>query len=356
MRSARIRADILREPAALAALLDRYAGPDGPLAGVTLAGARPVLLLGMGSSQFAAQTAAALLRVAGVDAHVELASAARPFPPSADTLAIGISASGGSAETVEALARHQASARRSRYELPRARAGHAADAALPCWPARRGGIACRSSRPPSRVLTCWPASPARRAAAGGGAAQALVDGRAAWLDELLEVGDGPVDAIAPYERFPALQSALMFREAPRMRPTGCETGDWLHVDLYLTRHPGYRALLFTGSRYDAEVMDVGARAGVDDRGRGQDDRGGRPARSRAGRPPGGGAGRDDGCRARGVRALASSARVLGGETRELAALREAAQRAGLDLADPLGREAELLADLLQRRGSSPSRP
>ena len=88
------------------------------------------------------------------------------------------------------------------------------------------------------------------------AAQAIVDGRAAWLDELLEiVGDGPVYTIAPYERLSsALQSALMFREAPRIAADGCETGDWLHVDLYLTKHPGYRALLFTGSRYDPEVM------------------------------------------------------------------------------------------------------
>ena len=64
------QADILREPAALAALLDRYAETGGPLAGVSLDGARRVLLLGMGSSQFAAQTAAALLRSRGVDAHV----------------------------------------------------------------------------------------------------------------------------------------------------------------------------------------------------------------------------------------------------------------------------------------------
>ena len=53
------------------------------------------------------------------------------------------------------------------------------------------------------------------------------------------VVDGPVYTIAPYERLSsALQSALMFREAPRIAADGCETGDWLHVDLYLTKHPG----------------------------------------------------------------------------------------------------------------------
>jgi hypothetical protein len=67
-----------------------------------------------------------------------------------------------------------------------------------------------------------------------------------------------VYAIAPYERLSsALQSALMFREAPRIPADGCETGDWLHVDLYLTKFPPYRALLFTGSRYDPDVMTWG---------------------------------------------------------------------------------------------------
>ncbi len=47
----------------------------------------------------------------------------------------------------------------------------------------------------------------------------------------------------------------MLREAPRVRAAGCETGDWLHVDVYLSRHPGYRALLLAGSPYDAGVMD-----------------------------------------------------------------------------------------------------
>jgi hypothetical protein len=34
-----------------------------------------------------------------------------------------------------------------------------------------------------------------------------------------------------------------------------ETGDWLHVDVYLSKHAGYRALLFGGSRFDAGVME-----------------------------------------------------------------------------------------------------
>ena len=45
----------------------------------------------------------------------------------------------------------------------------------------------------------------------------------------------------------------MLREAPRIVADACETGDWLHVDVYLTKRPGYVLLLLAGSRYDAEV-------------------------------------------------------------------------------------------------------
>ena len=46
----------------------------------------------------------------------------------------------------------------------------------------------------------------------------------------------------------------MFREGPRLRADACETGDWLHVDVYLTKPLDYRAVVFTGSRFDADVM------------------------------------------------------------------------------------------------------
>ena len=46
----------------------------------------------------------------------------------------------------------------------------------------------------------------------------------------------------------------MFREGPRRPATACETGDWSHVDVYLTKTLDYRALLFPGSRYDAPAL------------------------------------------------------------------------------------------------------
>ena len=46
----------------------------------------------------------------------------------------------------------------------------------------------------------------------------------------------------------------MVREGPRQLAVGCETGDWSHVDVYLTKSLDYRALLFTGSRYDKNAV------------------------------------------------------------------------------------------------------
>ena len=50
--------------------------------------------------------------------------------------------------------------------------------------------------------------------------------------------------IAPAERIgTALQGALMVREGPRRGSDAGETGDWSHVDVYLTKTMDYRALL-----------------------------------------------------------------------------------------------------------------
>jgi hypothetical protein len=87
---------------------------------------------------------------------------------------------------------------------------------------------------------------------------ALLEARGAWLEPLVATLEGAhaVYTIAPPEReASSLQAALMFREGPRVAADGCETGDWLHVDVYLSKHPGYRALLFPGSRFDPGVME-----------------------------------------------------------------------------------------------------
>jgi glutamine---fructose-6-phosphate transaminase (isomerizing) len=52
----------------------------------------------------------------------------------------------------------------------------------------------------------------------------------------------------------AQQSALMVREGPRRPAVACETGDWNHVDVYLTASSDYRLLLLAGARADAELL------------------------------------------------------------------------------------------------------
>jgi glucosamine 6-phosphate synthetase-like amidotransferase/phosphosugar isomerase protein len=251
-------ADILAEPAALAALLDTYTA-EQPHADIDLLGARRVVLLGMGSSYFAAHAAAVALRARGVDAHVELASAATPMPPSADTIAIGISASGGSEETVEALRRHHGTSRTVAItNAPESAIAEGADVVLPllCGD-EAGGIACRSYLLTHAVLQllCGTDPAAIRAAIP--ALEGIIGTTDVWLDPLVTLlDDGPAYVIAPWERLSsALQGALMLREAPRIPADACETGDWLHVDVYLSKHPNYRALLLRGSRYDDGVLD-----------------------------------------------------------------------------------------------------
>ena len=42
---------------------------------------------------------------------------------------------------------------------------------------------------------------------------------------------------------------------------GSETGDWSHVDVYLTKTLDYRALLFAGSAWDDQALDWMAQRG-----------------------------------------------------------------------------------------------
>jgi fructoselysine-6-P-deglycase FrlB-like protein len=140
----------------------------------------------------------------------------------------------------------------------------AADLTLPLLVGpEEGGVTCVSFQATLAVLlllcgrlTGKPGVDALRPAVA--ATAALRKERDSWLDHLVElVRDAhTVYTIAPEERISsALQSALMLREGPRIAADACETGDWLHVDVYLSKHPGYTALLFPGSRYDAGVME-----------------------------------------------------------------------------------------------------
>jgi glucosamine--fructose-6-phosphate aminotransferase (isomerizing) len=231
--------------------------------------ARRVLFLGMGSSRFAALDAATLLRSHGVDAAAEIASTGLPQPAADDTLVLAISATGGSAETVTAMRRHLGTSMvvglTARPDSPIAQE---ADLAVPIAGDGRSGVACASYRSTVALLqqVCGlfvpgPEPGTLERAAETAATELAQSGE--WLPQAVELlAPGPVHVLAPAERRGSgEQSALMLREVPRIPAYACETGDWSHVDVYLTKRPGYRALLLSGSRYETEVMEWAAERG-----------------------------------------------------------------------------------------------
>ncbi|GAA0928195.1 SIS domain-containing protein [Nonomuraea longicatena] len=227
-----------------------------------------VLFLGMGSSRYAAAVAARRLRALGVNAVAEYGSAAASYPASPDLLVVPISATGGSVETLEAVAAYTGTAAyvAALTNTPGSKISDRADTVVPMLAGEeRGGVACRTFQHTIVHLLSLeehfsgagrdlPALALRAAEASAD----LLDRRAEWLPTALELLDGPhgVYTIAPAERLSsAQQSALMFREGPRRPADASESGDWSHVDVYLTKTLDYRALLFPGSAYDAQAMD-----------------------------------------------------------------------------------------------------
>jgi len=257
-------ADLERKPAALAELAEALSDP-GYLASIP-PHPRRVILTGMGSSRYAAEVSAARLRAAGIDAVAELASAATSWPSGPGVLVLAISATGRSMETLSALERHRGSRVVALTERPGSAIAMAADGVIPLHAgAEVSGVACRTFQHTLLVLRAIEArltgvahDTTRLCARVAAATSDLLDRRDDWLPAVADALDGPagVYVLAPAERWSsAAQSALMVREGPRRPATGCETGDWSHVDVYLTRTLDYRALLFAGSRWDDQAVE-----------------------------------------------------------------------------------------------------
>ena len=234
-----------------------------------------IVMLGMGSSRFAAGVVATRLRASGLDAVAEHASLEVGTPPGSGVLAVGISASGGTEETIEALARHRGSSRTVALTNHSGSAiERAADAVVPMLAGdEEGGVACRSFRHTLALLLALEASATRTGVEGiadavrraAEASEDLLSRRDEWLPPVADMlGEGAATfAIAPAERLSsAEQAALMLREGPRRLADACESGDWLHVDVYLTKPLDYRALLFAGSRFDPQIMTWAADRGA----------------------------------------------------------------------------------------------
>jgi fructoselysine-6-P-deglycase FrlB-like protein len=251
-------ADVEAAPARLADLAAALRTGSPWPAAVTRA--ERILLLGMGSSRYAAEAAALRLRASGVTAVAEAASVAATWPPRPDTVVVAVSASGRSAETLAAAERYAGPSLVALTEDLDSPLAALAGVAVPMLAGpETGGVACRSYRHTLALLLALSGQRGLADAVEKAAESTadLLDRRGEWLADVADRLDGPdgVAVLAPAERrCSADQSALMIREGPRRPATASETGDWSHVDVYLAKTLDYRALLLPGSAWEAEAM------------------------------------------------------------------------------------------------------
>ena len=269
-------ADLERKPEVLSRLADHLAADD-PWNAVPVDLAHDVdqvLLLGMGSSTYAASVVAARLRRRGVFAAAELASSLDLPDPHPRMLVVAVSASGASAETLAAARRYAGvSPLVGLVNVAGSPLSALCDATVDlAAEVETGGVASRSFQHTLVLLLALldRADGGGEAAAPGSsalltttvrrAAEAsadLLDRRDEWLPRVTEslAGADGTYVVAPAHRFSsAAQSALMLREGPRRRAVACETGDWSHVDVYLTKTLDYRMLLLPGSPGEDELL------------------------------------------------------------------------------------------------------
>jgi fructoselysine-6-P-deglycase FrlB-like protein len=254
------RADIALVPHWLRHLADRLEEDLPPLAPTGR-----TMVLAMGSSRYAADPVVRLVRSRGQVCWLERASTALLPPPAPDLTVVAVSATGTSAEVLAAARTYAGHGRlvavTNRPDSPLA--AMADRVVLMHAGEETGGVACRSYRHTIAVLLALlaadvvPDLPSTCRAAAESSAH-LLETTDGWLEQVSEALDGPHGAftLAPVERLgSARQSALMLREGPRRMSYACETGDWSHVDVYLTKTYDYRALVFAGSVWDQPALD-----------------------------------------------------------------------------------------------------
>ena len=272
MNPEHFRADLAAKPEALSRLAGSLRESD-PWSDAAIGPDTHLVLLGMGSSHYANAVAAARLRVTR-DRRGRGAGEQRPASaPRAGTVVVAVSASGGSVETLDAVARYEGAC--PVVAMTNTEGSAIASVATSVIPmladVERSGVACRSFQ---HTLALWLALEARLL--GGLDVPALVDadgggdgrpagargGVAARAVRTCAIGPQGTHFVAPARRLSsAQQAALMLRETPRLPAVGCETGDWSHVDVYLTKTTDYRLVLFAGSRWEPQLLSWVAERG-----------------------------------------------------------------------------------------------
>jgi fructoselysine-6-P-deglycase FrlB-like protein len=223
-------------------------------------------LVGMGSSYFAAQDAARYLRSVGYLAVAEIASAETPSSFPENTIVIAISASGNSIEVLKFVEKIPSNVKiiALTRELNSKLAKVVDEVVLLPIKEETGGVSIWSYRATSIALfqiieNLGLFSSVKESVLNASKEiKTLLDSKNQWLESFMNLtkSSNGIYLMSPAERYgSSLQGALMFREGPRFPADGCETGDWSHVDVYLTKTLDYKALIFSGSIWDQQAID-----------------------------------------------------------------------------------------------------
>ena len=225
-----------------------------------------IYFVGMGSSYYAAQDIARQLRSNGYLAVAEIASAITPKSFPENSLVVAISASGNSVEVIRFLEDLPANihsvalTREADSKITKL----VKEVMLLPIKAETGGVSTWSYRATLialfQLLEKLGIAPSVKESCLGAQKQIqkLLDSKNQWIESFMNLttSDNGIWLMSPAERSgSALQGALMFREGPKVKADGCETGDWSHVDMYLTKSLDYKALMFTGSVWDQQAIE-----------------------------------------------------------------------------------------------------
>ena len=225
-----------------------------------------IYFVGMGSSYYAAQDIARQLRSNGYLAVAEIASAITPKSFPENSLVVAISASGNSVEVIRFLEDLPANihsvalTREADSKITKL----VKEVMLLPIKAETGGVSTWSYRATLialfQLLEKLGIAPSVKESCLGAQKQIqkLLDSKNQWIESFMNLttSDNGIWLMSPAERSgSALQGALMFREGPKVKADDCETGDWSHLDVYLTKSLDYKALMFTGSVWDQQAIE-----------------------------------------------------------------------------------------------------
>lgn len=267
------RSELAERPEALSALADRVSRHDPYAALPSLLDEEPagVLLLGVGGARYACDVAASRIRMAGIGAVAEYASAARSFPPSSDILVVAVAVEGGLREVCGALEAYTShSPIIVLTDAPTSPVARYADVLVPVSSAALHGEPGRHGYQNALALllllgqrlgapslgTSNDLTLVMRRAAN--ASQELLERAPTWVPRFTAALDSPTGPhfLAPAERLCSAQhAALALRQGPVLAAHAFETGEWSHTGRYLAAISDYRAVLFTGSQYDERVSE-----------------------------------------------------------------------------------------------------